>query len=435
MNIHYKTTNIDLFRLILLMPSDHDNNSGWFDPDNEDDGIHFAVEVEQRIRQSRLIYDFAKEDKPPADNSVPVHAANRINEISSAKPDATGLAALGETPNDVDELLPDLDLGDLFAENDEALDSGIEETVDEEEQKVALLGDLDLFDLFDSGEGLARYLEDNEEIDVLEEGEPDPETVDFSSLLTEDDDVEDGEPFWFNCSPEPTVNTKAEEAIDWFAEELDNEEFLEDIDPEVEFDVDTESGITREVRALQAAIRTGVLFQLTNDDVRFLAEIYAANGWSACRVAIERELDAGTEMEELELAAAIKEMWLEHYEFYAGMISNYKVMSWPTALAIVRSFGGYPSLEEVEVLLEQLYEHWYYDTVSRKIHRYFGSYVISRFHLFQDDAVLKHEWEIKLASSFAGDEFLPPSTNDIPVGRLHSSKQISFPDIRKISAA
>lgn len=477
------TTTIGTLTLIPLMPLDRDYNQSWLTSDGDE--IEYAVEVDQQIHKSRKIYKFAEEesDRPvtPAvarpDLELGEHAASHPASADVPTPEAAppesdlelltlDLGELedeynqfverpGEAPvikQEEEEGIGDLDLYGLF--DGEELSSVFEdekacreteeqdEVADQEadEEDYASLAEKDGIADSESDEGdlVAHEVdaedpaeqEEDEEYDDQEEdadaidsadGEFEADDIDhLESLLSENDDGDD-DPFWNDGSVQSNSEIKEEPAIDWFAGELDNEEFDGDIEPDVEYKVDIASGVSREQRALQAAICTGVQFRLDSDAVRILAEIYLANGWSACRVSIERELDAGAEVEELELAAAIKELWLEHYEFYAGMSSNYKIMSWPTALAIVRSFDGYPSLEEVELLLEQLHDHWYSDSVARRIHRSFGQYVIAWFHGCDEHGVFAGEWNIRLATFVDDQNTLPPSTEHVLVATLRSA--------------
>ncbi len=141
---------------------------------------------------------------------------------------------------------------------------------------------------------------------------------------------------------------------DWLALAGEAEEF--DIEATSSFnDVEVEGTIEDTDRALQAAMDVGGIFDLDKRQILVIAAIFEKNGWAACRVAVERELKQGTSIEELQLASELKELWLEHYEFYSGQTSNYRILSWPTALRLANSFRGYPDVEEVEQLLTHLY--------------------------------------------------------------------------------
>ena len=471
------TTTIGTFTLIPLMPLDRDYNQNWLTTDGDE--IEYAVEVDQQIRTSRKIYNFAEEESGRPVTPAVAHPDLELGEHAACHPAPADVPTPEAAPPESDLELLTLDLGELEDEYSQFVERQGGAPVIKQEEGAGM-GDLDLYGLFDGDEpssaledkkacgatealdevadqeadeevsasperedGIAdlesdegdlvthevdaedpagqeedeEYDDQVEDADAIDsaDGEFEADNIDhLESLLPENDDGED-DTFWNDGSVHSDSDTKEEPTIDWLAGELDNEEFDGDIEPDVEYEVDIASGVSREQRALQAAICTGVQFRLDGDAVGILAEIYLANGWSACRVSIERELDAGAEVEELELAAAIKELWLEHYEFYAGMSSNYKIMSWPTALAIVRSFDGYPSLEEVELLLEQLHDHWYSDSVARRIHRSFGQYVIAWFHGCDEHGVFAGEWNIRLATFVDDQNTLPPSTEHVLV--------------------
>lgn len=469
------TTTTGTFTLIPFMPLDRDYNQSWLSSDGDE--IEYAVEVEQQIRKSRKIYKFAEEESNRPVTPAVVNPGLELGEHAACHPAPADVPTPAEAPPESDLELLALDLGELEDEYNQFLErqgeaqvikqeevvgigdldlyglidgeevSSVLEDVKarretEEQDKVAdQEADEEEYASPEQEDGISGSESDEEallahEIDAedpteqeedeeYDDQEEDADAIDFAdrefeadeidhleSLLSQNDDGDD-DTFWNAGLVQPDPDTKEATTIDWFVGEFDNEEFDEDIEPDVEYKVDIASGVSREQRALQAAICTGVQFQLDSDVMRILAEIYLANGWSACRVSIERELDAGAEVEEIELAAAIKALWLEHYEFYAGMISNYKIMSWPTALAIVRSFDGYPSLEEVELLLEQLHDHWYYDSVARRIHRSFGQYVIAWFHGCDGHGVFAGEWNMRLATFVDDQSTLPPSTGHV----------------------
>ncbi|MBU1420135.1 MAG: hypothetical protein KKD01_18075 [Proteobacteria bacterium] len=105
---------------------------------------------------------------------------------------------------------------------------------------------------------------------------------------------------------------------------------------------------------------------------------------------------------------------MEHYEFYSDQESNYRVLSWPTALKVVNSFSGYPSLEEVEQLLVYLHNHWRENRVQMLISRSFNEYLIGYLDRVIDGFEYAPEWAIEQESPLVDDFFLPPSSADIP---------------------
>ncbi|MGC8384397.1 hypothetical protein ACP3P8_16795 [Pseudomonas aeruginosa] len=58
---------------------------------------------------------------------------------------------------------------------------------------------------------------------------------------------------------------------------------------------------------------------------------------------------------------------------------SYYVLSWPTALLIVRSFESLPQVEEIEVFLENLFASWYENSTLRRAFKAFARYLWFRF--------------------------------------------------------
>jgi hypothetical protein len=139
--------------------------------------------------------------------------------------------------------------------------------------------------------------------------------------------------------------------------------------------------LTREERARQVAAD---LIARTNWDqsaLGLLTHIFVMSGWSATRVAIEREILEGLIREELVLAAHLKAVWAENDYYWIAIslagntrLSN-SILSWPTALKVVRSFGAIPQVEELEAFVEQLYEHWMETPYLRRAFRSFARFL------------------------------------------------------------
>ncbi|QQG64646.1 hypothetical protein [Desulfobulbus oligotrophicus] len=259
---------------------------------------------------------------------------------------------------------------------------------------------------------LDQYL-DEEELFELE-----GEQLEIISAVEEEFDVESLVP---ETSKEFLENepgsdaTEEEDAVDW-ALLLDAED---EFDPELlglldETEVETGGQLTDEERALQMASFLGDQCELDREEVSLIAEIFTVNGWAACKTAILRELAEGTSVEELYLASQVKEIWKEHYEFYSGQASNYRVLTWPTALCIIRSFAGYPDPEEVEQMLVRLHDHWRYDDIQRRISKTFNEYIIGKFSHGAEVSEFYREAIVDRHSFLVDLELLPPSSEDIP---------------------
>ena len=290
-----------------------------------------------------------------------------------------------------DTLLPDLDLDGYFDDKESAI------PLDHDQP---LLEDLDLTGVsFDDPESyLSQNLDSNaEEVDIEESG-----------ALFDDDEL-----YSFVSEYDGEESSDAEDEPDWLDLAGEADEF-DDLASTAFEDVEIEGAVGRTERAFQTAMNLGTLFDLDEPEIQVIAAIFEENGWSACKTAIIRELENGTSIMELELTSDIKQIWLEHIEFYNARLSNYRLLSWPTALKLVNSFTGYPSIEEMEQLLVSLYDHWQGSKVQRLISRSFNEYLIAYLSRVINGFEYAPEWAIELESSFPEYHFSPPSTEDIP---------------------
>lgn len=148
---------------------------------------------------------------------------------------------------------------------------------------------------------------------------------------------------------------------------------------------DSEDRITREERAKQKAVELVYRYDWPHGTLPLIQQIYVMSGWGATRVALERAIDEGLTPEELVLAAHIKVIWADNDLYWIAFDStgstrlSYHALSWRTALMIVRSFESIPQVEEIDVLLEQLFEYWYENATLRRVFKAFARYLWYRF--------------------------------------------------------
>lgn len=142
----------------------------------------------------------------------------------------------------------------------------------------------------------------------------------------------------------------------------------------VDFDEDVTSGkfqvlpgeskISKLQRARQMALQLGGEYQWDDFGIKLLTKIFYRYWWSATQRSLRRELEGGLVPIELELAEQAREIWYRYPEFSEAyknsgeVVYKYPYLPWPSALALIRSFGSYPNIEEVEKLLLDIYEHW-----------------------------------------------------------------------------
>jgi len=143
--------------------------------------------------------------------------------------------------------------------------------------------------------------------------------------------------------------------------------------------------ISREDRALQKAAELIGKANWPLSTLSLIQQIFVISGWGQTRLALEREIDKGLTPDELILATHIKVIWSENDIYWiafdktgSSRLSHY-VLSWPTALLIVRSFESLPQVEEIEVFLESLFASWYENTTLRRAFKAFARYLWFRF--------------------------------------------------------
>lgn len=218
-----------------------------------------------------------------------------------------------------------------------------------------------------------------------------------------------------DSSPEPT--------FDWLS--IDTDEFEDEISQYSEIEIKTDGKITRPDRAFQVALNIGEDFDLERDEIEFLTEVFIESGWSATKTSILQALYDDATIEELRLAYDLKLFWQEHPEFTSGYSMQYDILSWPTALLIVRSFGSYPDLAEIETLLFRIYEYWEENSRLHRIYRVFGQYVYYRFGGMDRTLDFMPEWTFEADALISHDWLTPPSSLDIPnLSEFKSERQL-----------
>ncbi|WP_323952716.1 hypothetical protein [Aeromonas hydrophila] len=155
-------------------------------------------------------------------------------------------------------------------------------------------------------------------------------------------------------------------------------------DSQGSFDSDTElfdERLSREDRALQKAVELISRAGWSLSMLPLVQQIFVMNGWGATRLALEREIDKGMSPDELILAAHVKALWAENDYYWiaydrngSSNLSQY-VMSWPTALMLIRAFESLPQIEEIEQFIESLFEYWYDRSSLRRAFRSFNRFL------------------------------------------------------------
>jgi hypothetical protein len=129
--------------------------------------------------------------------------------------------------------------------------------------------------------------------------------------------------------------------------------------PDIENARELERLPERRHRAIQEAVKLGRKYGWDDDGIYVLAEIFEVYGWNSAKHSLNRLLTAGLEPAELKLASDIRYEW-RSIRRYAASSGRYlhEALGWPTALDLVRSFRGYPDIEEVGQFLWEACDDW-----------------------------------------------------------------------------
>ncbi|WPL16973.1 hypothetical protein Thiowin_01955 [Thiorhodovibrio winogradskyi] len=185
------------------------------------------------------------------------------------------------------------------------------------------------------------------------------------------------------CEPFATISDEEETDALFWVDTDDLDEFDDQARPYDNEPPTINDFVTRAMRARQVAVEVLMECDWPSSAVDLLQQVFMENGWSATRVAVEREIDKGLLPQELELAMDLRHFWLESPCFwttYQWIKSNtpcmysaaaYRHISWAQALRIVRCFPAIPDVEEIIILIEDSYDRWYSDDELRRIFKSF----------------------------------------------------------------
>lgn len=206
-----------------------------------------------------------------------------------------------------------------------------------------------------------------------------------------------------------TKSPSGEQTWDVFA--FDADEFEEAPTPEELAKVQSEGCLTRRQRARQEAIKLGLEFEWDEDGIAILTEVFDRHWWNSAKRSMRREMEAGLEPEELRLALEIREVWNSHPEFstdFSGVDNNswlqaaspvYRTLSWPLALALVRSNDAYADAECTEHRLCELFDEWYTHRTLRRRLQSFNTYLYFRSGMADRELHEWHAWSFEPESA------------------------------------
>lgn len=220
---------------------------------------------------------------------------------------------------------------------------------------------------------IERFLDDDDELGFFE-------TDEF-----EGDDAED-----FDFLDNSSVKGNTEEALVWDdLEEIDEFDDLDEIDEYAHREDKHvfEDSVSRETRAKQAAADVLAKADWDKKHLSLLQLIFVENGWSACRISIEKAILLGVTPEMLALAREIRIFWISSEKYWISLQriktnaryqqadATYRHMSWQEAFRIIDCFPSLPDIAEVYDFIDECYEIWYQNGQMRKVFKVFFKFL------------------------------------------------------------
>lgn len=154
---------------------------------------------------------------------------------------------------------------------------------------------------------------------------------------------------------------------------------------ESEKSVALDNRLTIEERAKLIAVECILDFEWDTNKLSFLTELFSTRAWGSTKKALEREVQIGTTVDELELAFEVKTLWQDSSRYWISFSkawalsesadATYQSCSWKQALYLVRAFNGLPSIEEIYDFLECEFDNWYHNRILRRCFPAFSKYL------------------------------------------------------------
>lgn len=140
-------------------------------------------------------------------------------------------------------------------------------------------------------------------------------------------------------------------------------------------------------------------------------EVFYQLGWSATKEALDAAIENGMTVKELELCFHLKTLW-ESSDKYAQR-SRWQMMSWPSALYIIRSFRAYPQKEELDQLIEHLYDGWQHAPLSSQTNESFFSYIVTHLREWDTGCVIEGSGFLELTDRLLFNSYEYSDSYDI----------------------
>ncbi|WP_300673667.1 hypothetical protein [Desulfoluna sp.] len=176
------------------------------------------------------------------------------------------------------------------------------------------------------------------------------------------------------------------EIDDWIFDDLNLDEYDDELINDYIADVETDGRVDKKERAYQIAFETAAKFGWDDEEqINLLAKEFKENGWSLSRSYLIQEVKTGMTYEEFRLAVMIRNVWNSDGRFTAGLYKGKSTQShfnirWDFCHKLIECYASLPGIDEIEMYLHQLMEYWSYSPALRDNFYTFYSYLKFRTH-------------------------------------------------------
>lgn len=199
-----------------------------------------------------------------------------------------------------------------------------------------------------------------------------------------DDREKDSEPALVDIDTDEVV-----EQIESFEEDDDPVVWRDELDPDL-LDMVVETSqppeqltrVERSTRARQVAAELIAKHDWPHHALPILVEIFNRKSYGAARVALDRLMSDGLTLDALILASQIRTIWHQTPAFWISFnkagdeaYDTQYLLSWPAAINLLNAFTNMPTIDEVEIFLDDQLDYWMNNRSLRRSFRSFRLYL------------------------------------------------------------
>lgn len=175
--------------------------------------------------------------------------------------------------------------------------------------------------------------------------------------------------------------------------------------------------------------------------VSVLNRIFRLSPYPATRKSLVREIQRGATPDDLEAAVEVRTIWQNHPEFansfrygrddkgegWRKTEQARRMLSWPAALAVVQAFWSYPCHEEIERIIEEIFEDWWESEARRRRFPEFRLYLGCRTGAIPGYLKEWPEWTFNCDPALA-DPFLKEDDPDQRLLWRKTKRELGLPE-------